>query len=308
MLAVWVIANHFHNIKLLIMPILLTFFMSAFFLLPLVFERSFVQAETIAKTSDYSLHFVAPWQLWNSTWGFGGSAPGVEDGFSFKLGKLQLLFALVGSIALFLRKKKYSLLSGFTIFSLIMTTSAAILVWKLIPMLQLAQFPWRYLALTTSLLAVVGAYTITLIPLRPLRIGIALIAVALLLFTNLKYFAPQSTFVANQNDYTSDSYLSTLTSIIPEYMPTWIIESNSSIVGTNTISRAYYPTWIVKVDGSKVNTFPSESGLLSYYNPNNSNNITYYQSHTSLEYLGYALTIFGIILSIYYFRQNAKNI
>ncbi|EKD94122.1 MAG: hypothetical protein ACD_27C00033G0001, partial [uncultured bacterium] len=54
-------------------PMLLTLFLSvgltAWFLLPVIFEQSFVQAQMIAARTDFRAHFLLPLQLWHSPWG-----------------------------------------------------------------------------------------------------------------------------------------------------------------------------------------------------------------------------------------------
>ncbi len=312
LVAIWVIYCNFHILKRLIVPSVLTILLSSFFLLPLVFERSFVQADAVAKTSDYRLHFVEPWQIWNSAWGFGGSAAGVEDGFSFKMGKIQLLLALIGGTILFIQRKREYLLGKFAIFALFMATSMSTFVWQSMPFLALSQFPWRYLAIATSLLAAVGGYALVIIPNRFFRIAISLLVVSILIFTNLKYFAPQSTFVAQDSTFTDPKYLSTVSSIIPEYMPVWMkavppqqaqLFSNN-VEGFTIINRAYYPTWEVKIDGNIARAIPDANGLLAVANPTNSQNIIFRQIHTPLEQVSYLLTIIGLLLSIYwYFKE-----
>ena len=104
----WILLHWTKRATHYLLPFILILTLSAFYLIPLLFERNFVQADQIAQTTDYSLHFVSPSQIWNSTWGFGGSAPGVEDGMSFKLGKLQLILAVLGALLAFFMATSYS--------------------------------------------------------------------------------------------------------------------------------------------------------------------------------------------------------
>jgi hypothetical protein len=74
-------------------------------LLPVIFERGLVQAESIARLTIYSDHFLTLKQLWHSPWGYGGSAKvGEVDGMSFMLGKFQLMLAGLSLIGFALHK------------------------------------------------------------------------------------------------------------------------------------------------------------------------------------------------------------
>ena len=293
-LLIWILFYHHHHLKVLVVPIVATITLSSFYLLPLIFERNFVQADVIAKTTNYALHYVSPSQLWNSTWGYGGSAQGVEDGMSFKIGKIVVLLAF-GSLLL-IRQRFVQLIVGFSLLAIFMTTSFSQFIWDRLIFLQPVQFPWRYLGLVGFFLCLLAGLSLTLLRPRLLRRICFVVAVGLLLFTNLKLFTPQSTFPADLSRYTTSSCLETLPQIIPEFAPRWL----NNPLPTSPLDRAYYPTWIVKIDGQLVPTEPSVSGLLSYPNPTQSTNIELIQSHTNLERLGYTLTILTLMALFIY--------
>lgn len=268
----------------------LTLILSAWFIGPLVFERHFTQAESIAKTTAYQLHFVEPWQIWNSTWGFGGSAPGVEDGMSFKLGKLQLLLALLSTlIAISRRNVKVILLSLSLGFTLFLSTPYSLWLWENLPLLPLVQFPWRSLGLSVVLAGLLAGYALTLVRLPLLKTFLALILCAGLLQLNLKYFAPQ-TELAYPTEFVD------IARVVPEYLPRWMpaFPANPSEDG----AVAYYPTWKATQNGQLLNTSPDARGILTYQT-NSSDQVTLTQSHTTLERLSYALTVLGAILTLY---------
>ena len=105
MIFIWMVYHNHLNLRWIITTFVITGLLTAWFLIPLIFERHFTQADSIARTTTYSLHFVTPGQIWNSTWGFGGSALGVEDGMSFKVGKIQIILGLAGVIFALFKKK-----------------------------------------------------------------------------------------------------------------------------------------------------------------------------------------------------------
>src|SRR3989338_8348388 len=56
--------------------------LSAFFWLPALYEKKFTIVDDLLllNLASYKIHFVYTQQLWNWTWGFGGSAAGLADG------------------------------------------------------------------------------------------------------------------------------------------------------------------------------------------------------------------------------------
>ena len=137
--------------------------LSAFFWLPAIAEMRFTNvADQVGPTANYLDHFVCLPQLWDSLWGFGGSAAGCIDGMSFKLGKLQIFVALAAILYLVHGKRpsdKTLILgtaAGLTLVSVIFMLPISAPAWKLLPQFGYVQYPWRFLTFATlglSLLA-----------------------------------------------------------------------------------------------------------------------------------------------------------
>src|SRR3989338_2969560 len=91
------------NRKLLVVScigsVVLSFLLSAFFWAPALLEKRFtiVDEMLLVNLADFRIHFVYPQQLWNWTWGFGGSAAGLADGISFKIGKLHIISSIAAA-------------------------------------------------------------------------------------------------------------------------------------------------------------------------------------------------------------------
>lgn len=83
-----------------LLSIVYSLLLSAFFWTPSLFEKKFTLVDDLLLTdfANYRIHFGYPTQLWNWTWGFGGSAPGLADGISFKIGKLHILASIAALI------------------------------------------------------------------------------------------------------------------------------------------------------------------------------------------------------------------
>jgi hypothetical protein len=141
--------------------------LGAIFMAPLLLERRFIaDLSWLHDTYYYGRHFVFPSQFLSAFWGFGYSVEGAADGMSFQLGLMQVLGAAVGALAVFSRSGRDGrrlphrldalflvVLSAATIF---LMTPAAKLIWDALPLVNLMQFPWRLLALTTVTLALLA--------------------------------------------------------------------------------------------------------------------------------------------------------
>lgn len=304
-LLVWIILRHRARLQSILLPALLTLLLSSFYLLPVVFERNFVQADQVAATTNYADHFVAPWQLWNSTWGFGGSGPGVEDGMSFKVGKVQIILALVGAIFIIFKRRKKELFFLFAaLFSAFMTTAYSAFIWQSVPYQNIVQFPWRYLTLTGFFVSILAGYSFGLIKNKFVLFSAVLFSALCLLIVNLKLFAPQSLFPAVVNDYTNAQYLATIPSIVPEYAPHWTLGGNPVHPGATVLPYLYYPTWEVKINGRPVPAFPSPDGHLAVANPEASAAITVRQGHTPLENVASLISLLTLFTFVILYVKN----
>lgn len=242
--------------KLLTLNFLLSFFLalglSAFFWMPALLEKKFtiVDQLLLVNLANYKIHFVFPRQLWNWTWGFGGSAPGLADGISFKIGKLHIIVSalsfIMAIIFLFkskipkLENKNYSyILLIFILFilSAFMTTSLSNFLWGLMPPLAYLQFPWRFLIFTALFSSILAGALIYQLRFTFIRLIIGILLILLLFFPNIKLFQPQK-YRSNLTDElaTSDKIINLDVSASSfEYIPKGvdIIESD---LGTNVVN------------------------------------------------------------------------
>ncbi len=304
-LLVWIIMHHRLNFKLLMVPIVTTLLVSSFYLLPLLFERHFVMADTVARTTAYAKHFVAPSQLWNSLWGYGGSGEGIEDGMSFKIGKLQLLLSAIATLIIFIKKRRSELFWVISlVISIFMATSYSKFIWQSLPFLSLVQFPWRYLALAGFFTSILAGYSLTLIKPLPIQVLVFSFLLSATLNLNLKLFTPQTTYPAKLEDFTAEPYLDTLPSIIPEYRPVWLDTQNTTFTDTELLPYIYYPTWQVRVDGKRVAIYPGVGGQLAFSNPTHSSDVVAKQGHTLLENIATVLSLISLIIAIKLYVKN----
>ncbi|MBU1931228.1 YfhO family protein [Patescibacteria group bacterium] len=215
----------------LLFAIALALGLSAFFWLPAITEASLTKVQTLSQGANhYSQHFVYLDQLWNSLWGFAGSAPGRLDGMSFKIGKLHLLAALAGLGLLWFKKnlkrlKKQTFVLAILplVISVVMMLQISQPVWELVSPLVFVQYPWRFLVFTILTASFLTGAVFVPQPTKQytwLKWTVAAGLIVGLLFLNLKFFKAQAHFQAQSEDYTNRENIIWETSkISDEYLP-----------------------------------------------------------------------------------------
>jgi hypothetical protein len=158
--------------------------LSALFSLPAMTENRFVRVDQwYGGRYAWGGDFVEFFQLFSPHWGFGTSVPGPGDDVSFQLGAVPVVLSLLALGSLVRRRRAAPLarpparapatdrrggeeapspraagrLIAFfavltvTVVFLMLSVSAPL--WQVLPLVRLAQFPWRFLALTVVSLA-----------------------------------------------------------------------------------------------------------------------------------------------------------
>ena len=207
----------------------LAFLLSAFYSVPAILEMKYTNiASIIGGGSDYKDHFVCINQLWDSHWGFGGSAPSCIDGMSFKLGKLNVLLSILAFVLFMINfrkiKDKFFLVFSFAglIFSIFITLEYSYIMWRL-PLMDFLQFPWRFLNFTGLFISVAAGYLILQIKKyfgNKISIALASIVILLTLAYNATLFNPKTIHDRGSDFYTNEPYLKwTVSKISDEYLP-----------------------------------------------------------------------------------------
>src|SRR5581483_8525699 len=245
--------------------IILGLLLSAFYWLPAVTEAKYTNVlSQIGGSADFHNHFVCPVQLWESQWGFGGSAPGCIDGISFRLGKLHILFsaiALAISVYLYKKEKEKNKLTLFLciclLLSVFLTLQPSQFIWDNFPYFSYLQYPWRFLVFASffsSLLAgAVFSQLKSLIDDKRIVKGAFLATIALVFAVYLKLFSPQYLNQKTDVDYTSKQNLNwNISKISDEYLPKNIHKPKSPNDVFSGIV-AYVPTAkIITVENQKI--------------------------------------------------------
>ncbi|MCX6793694.1 MAG: hypothetical protein NTY06_01165 [Candidatus Gottesmanbacteria bacterium] len=223
-----VLVFSFGRMKKLWIAVLLGLGLSAFFWLPAIAEMKYTNvASQIGQGSDFRDHFVCIGQLWNSPWGFGGSAKGCLDGLSFKVGKVHLLvgFTVIISVLVGLirqRRAKILIAVGMAIFvtSVFFMLNISEPLWDILPLSAFVQYPWRFLAFAIFGISLVVSQIVYALRPAIVRWGIVVLVAGLVLFVEAKRFTPQYTYSRAFSDFETQEDISfRVSKISDEYLP-----------------------------------------------------------------------------------------
>lgn len=142
--------------------------LSAIFWLPMVLERNDVKVEQwFDGRYAYQTNFVYFFQLFSPRWGFGVSIPGPDDDFSFQLGVIPVVLAVMGLVLLWNYRHvmgeqlcwESALFAAVALGTTFVVLQPSAFLWEL-PVLEgllgAAQFPWRWLTTTTLCVSVLS--------------------------------------------------------------------------------------------------------------------------------------------------------
>lgn len=218
------------NKRVNLLAFLFSLFLSAYFWLPAIIEMNLTWVKEVATLTNFRDHFLCINQPWDSPWGYGGSTKGcINDGMSFKIGRLQIIFFSLG-ILLFLYKtifKKYKINKiylFFIIYSLLflfLTLYQSQPIWELFsPIMSVIQFPWRFIGLSLLGIIFFSSYFFRYLKIPAKSLIIFLIILATI-FINSKYFKGQEIKKIDfEKKYLSQKYIEKKAAYaIAEYLP-----------------------------------------------------------------------------------------
>ena len=303
----------------LILTLLLSFLLSAFFWVPALWD----QQDTI-----FSQVTVSQWQNFFLS----------RKNFSL-LGWESLLLGL-GSLLIVLNKrdKKALLFLIIFLFSIFLAMPLSSVVWQVIPLPKLVQFPWRFLSLAIICLSFLTAFSLGTLSLKTkLNVGILIFVLFFLSswprLNQIKYELRNEEFYTTNEDTTT---------VKREYTPRWVknfpanhpgkkvelvsgqgqinlISQNSRRIIFTTenqtettikVNLVYFPGWLAKIDEVKTPIFfENEGGLIFLSVPQGKHKIEVLWEETTLRKLSDILsfvTFTGLILGLL-FRGKLKD-
>lgn len=234
---------------------LLTLGLSAFFILPAFLEKNLTVVDSLTGGYfDYRFHFIYLRQLWQRSWGYGGSIFGLEDNISFQLGWPHLLL-LLPAVRLWRRQIYIWLSLGITIF---MMTFHSQFIWDRVPILALAQFPWRLLTFAGLFVAFLAGSIFSIPSFREWGIfhsrNVLAVLITLIMGLNINYFRPEKFAPVEDYYYTDRQRIeSEMSNILQDYIP-----KNYADFPTATGGKTPLELW------SDIISLISWSGLIIY--------------------------------------------
>ncbi len=178
--------------------------MSAIFLVPMILERPFIaQEQWVRGTYQFQQHFVYLHQFFSPLWDFLYSVEGPKDGMSFQLGAVIMVLALGVIVAALLQpgreRARILFMAAATLALVFGMTGLSEPLWRSLPLVQLIQFPWRLLAPTAVILAILAGATIAVLPDTDSYASAGMVGL-LLILASLPYTVPQFTPVTPEDE------------------------------------------------------------------------------------------------------------
>ena len=223
----WLIRYKWNNFFKVLIGGLLGFGLSAFFTLPVIFERQFAHVESLLSGYfDYRQHFVSLYKLFLSMeWGYGSSGfP--DEKLNLSLGivawVIGLVIAPIFALAQFKKHKKTSILvltlTTLGLFSVFMMHLKSSFIWAKLPFLWYMQFPWRFLAVSIFLLCLLVGFAIYLSGRFKYVLGLIMVITSVYLY--LPFFVPKGWLTISDGEkFSGISWEKQLTISIFDYLP-----------------------------------------------------------------------------------------
>lgn len=280
--------------------ILLGLGISAIFWLPAIYESKYV---TGLQIFDVTVHFPELYQLLIPTWGSGFSGAGLQNELSFQIGVANLIgvfLSLIAMIIQIIRKQKVFFYTIFFlvwfIFTLFLMIDISKPVWKMVPLMNYFQFPWRLLSLEI-LFASFLAGSIFSLRLNWIKLPIFLFLFFLSFGLGIGYTKPVYYHNRNDNYYiTRSNFIDGTNSPGDVFNTIWFNQNlkkqntriildkgklESSIIKPTVhryfvsvvsesnaiVNIAYFPNWTVFIDQKKITTRQDSNGLISFIVP-----------------------------------------
>lgn len=326
--------------------------LSSFFLVPAFLEKGLIQSETLTRFDlDFRVHFVTVNQLFMSRfWGYGASVEGPWDGLSFQIGWPQWWMVVIGVLIVIIKifKKIKSglreiiLICGLVIIfgiSVFMTHNKSAFIWESLSILQFAQFPWRFLAVSILATSLIGGALMIFVD-KNRNFWLGLIIVLTIIF-NIGYFKPDKYFldVNDSNKLSGVEWTRQISSIILDYLPKTAFEPREKapdepIISAGQISSYrnssnkfwfnlvtdqdtkvempifYFPGWEVQVNGQKMDiNHDNLLGRISFDLPSGEYEIKGYFGDTVVRRLANSVSLIGLLMiGLYLYYAKVKRI
>ena len=276
--------------------VVLSLGLSAFFWLPAVFDLRYTRA-IVTEVSIYQRYFLD------------------ADHWKQILGVTPFLILLTLVIHIIrVRRVSQSVLLWVAVFlvGLVFSTSYSDLLWKLLPLPRLVQFPWRFLSLTTFSGTVLLGYVASKIRNKL----VIVLTLAAILVVSLQSFSVDKTYYP-EGYYRNNDSTSTVQN---EYLPRWVkneflsarpqllevTSGRGTVIGSNAvnletpgnirINKVYFPGWQVKVDGLIAKIDYEKEGFLDITVPSGKHSVRATFFETPLRAAADGISLVGFLV------------
>jgi len=329
-----------------ITPVVIGIILAAFFLFPAIIEKPFTRYDKIL-LFHYQDQFPSFKQILYSPWGYGLSNPdGKEDGMSFQLGIANwfglLSFSIIVAVNVARKNTKNIrfeiLLLLLSYFSIFLALKISKFLWEAVPLIQMVQYPHRFLGLATLLSCLATAYTASLLT-RKRQIVFCLLILTIALYANRNHLRINETVKISQADIVSSNQTTTSWD---EHLPTWAVATDveappdkislifgrgevTDIVADSThlsaqlllydhsqlrLNQFYFPTWVISINGKAIGyqiNDPSNPGFPVFSLPPGNYHLSASLTDTPTRKISNYLSIAGSLLYIFWLK-NARVI
>lgn len=321
--------------------------LSAFFILPAVFERDFIQTKyLIVGYFDFRAHFVAVKQFFSLFWGYGSSLWGLDDGLSFQVGLANWVILGLATILGIIHRRDRKLLGLLfflavsLILSLFLQHNKSAFIWEALPLMAFIQFPWRFLAISVFIIPLVSG---AIMPyLNKIKI-IYFILIAVTIVSTIGYFRPK--------EYVDDSFFDKFLNkdkmrqgidLTKDYLPIWVQTTSENFFNTLFSEKGeiqvidfkkktayslaklkvlsdesiivapitYFPGWKVLANENNINLEqPSDQGLIRFRLPKGDYKIKFEFADTPVRMIGNFVSLSSLLfILLILFKYKRKAI
>ncbi|MEK7616943.1 MAG: 6-pyruvoyl-tetrahydropterin synthase-related protein [Patescibacteria group bacterium] len=220
------------------LSLLLGVTISAFYTLPMVFEKNLVHIDTTTYGYfGYTEHFKGIKELFiKRDWGYGSSireVPGAEqEKISFQIGWIHLLgwVLTLFCIKFFWKKNPWVarvilVLSSAALFAIFMVHPRSEFIWNMVDPLKYLQFPWRFLLIIIFLISFVTGASCLALRGKSWLTKLWIIIIFLTVTLNFSYFRPEEFInITNQELLSGENWDKQIKRSIFDYLPIYAKE------------------------------------------------------------------------------------
>ncbi|MDO8623720.1 MAG: 6-pyruvoyl-tetrahydropterin synthase-related protein [archaeon] len=283
--------------------------LSAIFWLPAIYETKLV---TGLQIFDVSSHFPDLYQLLIPSWGSGFSGGGLQNELSFQIGIANLIAVFLSLIVIIWQIKKRNSKYIYTvfflawfIFTLYLMLNISLPVWKIIPLMNYFQFPWRLLSLEILFASFLAGSILSMTNRKYVKISISVFLIFLAFILGIGYAKPAYYHYRNDEYYISRPnfidgtnspgnvfntvFLKTIPAkekqravfikgsgeitLVQDKSNIYNFEINSPAASEIIVNLAYYPGWEVYSNNKKIDVEVTANGRFSFSLPSGRNKV-----------------------------------